>query len=87
MRIIYKYVLDSTTTLTVPVGSTVLSVQAQQEQVTLWMSEPYIREEMEERTFLSVVTGFQTFADNLLYVGTVQLSHGQYVMHVFEVPK
>jgi len=85
MKTIWKYQLDMAhkTTIEMPVGATVLQVQNQGDQMTLWAIVD-TESPMEERTFHVVGTGgpFPYVTGGLVYCGTVQ-ARG-YVWHVFE---
>jgi hypothetical protein len=77
---IYKYILNGThTVLELPKYSTVLSVQMQNDVVTLWI-EISDNPHTEERTFSIIHTG-QNYLKGI-YLGTVQ--NFRLVYHIFE---
>lgn len=87
MRVIYKYTLKAgVTTLNMPQGAQVLTVQTQNENACLWaLLDP--SKPTEVRTFHMYGTGHRIDNLNLVYIGTFQLEHGVLVFHVFEQEK
>jgi len=90
---IHKYILDSDeVTLSLPLGTTILTVQAQHGLVCLWaLLEAPHSEMMELRTFRVVPTGVEFTKPEtpemtiLNYIGTIQLDGGNLIYHVFEI--
>lgn len=90
---IWKYILKPTCTIEMPEGSLILSVQAQLqadgvlEEVCMWvLVDPDLPKV--PREFVVYGTGHPVRDDRVeKFLGTVQLSGGKLVFHVFEVPK
>lgn len=89
---IYKYNLEiSGTTLMLPVGAKVLSLQVQNEKPCIWVMGNFKEfQKEEERKFAFAGTGHQLPEDSenpdnykLEYIGTIQM--GIFVWHLFEV--
>lgn len=83
MKVIWKFPLpDIRSTVPMPVGASVLSVQYQGDQLCLWaMVDPVRSHEL--RVFEMFGTGHQIPSAGAVYVGTVQ--DRQFVRHLFEV--
>lgn len=82
---IYKYTLeDPTSTVQMPEGAKVLSAHAQNESVCVWaLVDP--SKPMTLRTFKIIGTGWDIEdVTHLEFIGTVLLSGGRLVFHVFE---
>lgn len=86
MTTIWKYSLESrqNQTINLPTNAEILSIQKQNETITLWArcsgsSKP----EFEERHFRIIGTGAEFDDSGLVFIGTVQL--GGKEQHVFEV--
>lgn len=89
MKVIWKFPLshDFDITIKMPKGAKILCVQEQFREGFIWaMVDPDA--ETEARIFKSVLTGaeFETNGKEI-YIGTYQVDHGNYVIHVFEIPK
>lgn len=89
--VIYKYPIAShgETKVLTPVFAKVIAVQNQREQVVLWMEIPSQRGDHTgatmTRSYHVVLTGHHTdIPKHAEYVGTVQLSDGDFVAHVYE---
>jgi hypothetical protein len=68
-----------------PIGSRVLHVAAQRNDVCLWaLVDPRIPRGLETRRFLVVPTGRGLTEDDLTYLGTAFVED-EIVLHVFEV--
>lgn len=87
MKKIFKYSLRATyTTLRVPQGAEVLTVQAQNNIPTVWVifdDEPETL--TEEMTFRLVPTGSEFQLERSVFCDTVQLNNGNLVLHVFRL--
>lgn len=85
MNTIWKYTLKSPKTdLELPKGSEVLSVGVQNEEIVLWVKVDPLQEK-ESRTFVGFGTGHDIpDALKLSFIGTVMLSKGKLVFHIFE---
>lgn len=87
-RTIHKHVLQSpgATKLDLAHGARVLSVQDQRGALVLYEEHRRGGEPAPTRTFLVVETGepFDT-TGTLLFLGTVMMQGGAYVVHVYEV--
>ena len=88
---IYKYTLeDQTSTVQMPEGAKVLSAHTQRESICIWaLVDP--SKPMTLRTFKVIGTGwdieeaeFGQPLTHLEFIGTVLLSGGSLVFHVFE---
>lgn len=66
-----------------PIGARILSVQLQNETMTLWA---WVNPDAyhETRAFVIVGTGNEMWDRVKTYIGTVQTHHGALVWHVFE---
>lgn len=84
MKTIYKYQLEVTgqQTITMPVGSEVLSIQVQYGVPCIW-AKVDTGNEVGDRTFVTFGTGHPLPENNLEFIGTYQT--GQFVFHVFEM--
>jgi hypothetical protein len=73
--------------LNLPVGAKVLSVQPQHGQVAMWVLVDTNAGTQRQRVFHVYLTGepINELPQLLEFIGTVQLSDGQFVVHVFEV--
>lgn len=91
MTRIYKYPLQpmgGVQSIEMPQGADILSVQAQNDRPTLWAAvNPDAP--MESRRFVTAITGalIPDKEDEAIYLGTVQLAEGTFVLHVFEVTR
>lgn len=89
MKAIYKFHLgnDFDIKIEMPKGAKILSVQEQFREGVLWaIVDP--EAEVEPRTFKSVLTGHEFDTNGKeIYIGTYQIDFGNYVVHVFEIPK
>lgn len=84
MNVIYKYplVVGETQTLSLPIGSVILSVQNQHDTPTMWVL--HATDEVGQNTDVQVMivgTGHQFDVDNWRFINTVQC--GELVWHVF----
>ena len=78
---IWKYKLDATTILAMPIGASILTVQIQNSQLCLWaLVNPTIQSV--EREFHVFPTGGSGPPSDWPYIGTVQ--DGELVWHLFE---
>ena len=87
MKAIWKWPLDgSKCALMMPKGALVLDVQNQKGQTQMWaLVDPNAeRVPFEVRLYM---TGERLPNDPGKHLGTVQLDQGEYIIHVFEVPK
>ncbi|MGG7470785.1 DUF7352 domain-containing protein [Chryseobacterium arthrosphaerae] len=84
MKTIYKYQLETTDqqTITMPVGSEIISLQIQHGVPCIW-AKVNTYNEVGDRTFVTFGTGQPLPENNLEFIGTYQ--SGQYVFHVFEI--
>jgi len=82
-QVIWKYSLEGIgrQRVDMPVGAKVLSVQMQDNALTVW-ALVNDRAKVLPRTFLVTGTGHEGEFDNMRHVGTVQLRG--FVWHVFE---
>lgn len=83
---IYKYPLAVTDVQTVelPENATVLSVQAQGDELVFW-ARVNIKAQIKPRVFRVIGTGHPIpDAEYLNYVGTVQTHGGSLIWHIFE---
>jgi len=88
MKAIWKYPLIPPTyncRVEMPIGSTIVDVREQNDQVNMWAEVDTDAADMEIRTFAVFGTGHILPNRGLKYVGTAHLFHGELVMHVFEV--
>lgn len=85
---IWKYQLETAdwNTIKMPIGSEILTVQTQGENICLWaLVNP--NEDEEERIIEVVGTGFPIECDlkfTRKYINSYQLMNGRLVFHVFE---
>lgn len=74
-------------TVRMPMEAKILTVQVQYDVPYLWaLVDP--ASEMEERRFRMFMTGQpieEVIAEDMTYVGTVQMQGGVFVVHLFEV--
>jgi hypothetical protein len=84
-KVIYKYSITSTiTTLFLPVGAKILTLQMQHGVPFIWIERTEEAIELKERKIKKVGTGESFNADsNHSYIGTIQ--EGPYVWHYYEV--
>ena len=82
---IYKYVLliADEQTIEIPLGSKILCVQNQKEDLCIW-AEVNPKNNLVKRTFLVIGTGHNTPNSRDNYIGTVQTLNGNLVWHVYE---
>ena len=85
MRTIWKWpLLAETTTINMPHGAKLLTIQEQDGLPVLWaMGDPGVM--MYPRTFRWYGTGHKLPDEPGEYVGTFQMRGGELVVHVFEV--
>lgn len=91
MKAIYKYQLGVTDVQTVelPAGAKVLSVGTQRESIFAWALVNTDRD-TEPRTFVIKGTGHPIESgelDDTRFIGTVMLSGGALVFHIFEAAR
>ena len=79
--------VQDTTILNMPVGSEVLHFDSQYDVLNIWAICDTKAVVTEERVFFLAVTGERLPQGNLKYIGTVLLSSGTMVVHLFEVIK
>jgi hypothetical protein len=87
MQTIWKYTLEpgQNNTLELPASAEVLSVQNQNEKICMWVKLETDYPKV-QRMFAVLGTGWEVESNHdLLFIGTVQLNHGIYVFHVFEM--
>ena len=91
MKTIYKYILTAkgSQKIPMPMNAEILSIQNQNEQICIWaIVDP--KEEKELRHFEIFGTGhplnYKTGGE-ATFIGTVQMSSGSLVLHVFEKVK
>lgn len=83
MKAIWKYAINPLTTISIPEGARLLSVETQDNQPQLWaLVDP--TKAKEQRTFRAVATGQDFEEEGHVYVGTVHINHGSLVFHIFE---
>ena len=84
MKTIYKYQLETTDqqTITMPVGSEIISLHIQHGVPCIWVKVD-IGNEVGDRTFGTFGTGHPLPENNLEFIGTYQKD--QFVFHVFEI--
>ncbi len=84
MKTVYKYPLAIESSIPMPEGAQVLSVQTQHGQVQLWaLVDPDATPV--SRKFRIVGTGDPIKGDPGVFIDTFQMSGGDLVFHVFEV--
>lgn len=86
MQIVYKYLanIGEKTLLVLPIGSKILTVQKQNENICFWVLQSPNHVPTEVRSILKVGTGHSFDDTNQYeYIGTVQ--DGVLVWHYFEV--
>lgn len=87
MKVIHKYrISDYHWNVGMPAGAEILSVQSQNNEVTIWALVDF-GVEPEVREFRLIKTGQEFSPGNLKFLGTVQLDQSTFVVHVFEVVK
>jgi hypothetical protein len=83
MKAIWKYPINPYSTLQMPEGAKVLSVQTQDNQPQLWAlvdpDKPKVG-----RTFAAVPTGDPFDDEGYTYIATFQIDNGGLVFHLFE---
>lgn len=87
MQSIYKYTLGGgkNESLQIPLGGRFLSVQVQRGEITLWFLIDKNVFIPERRFFSCYMTGEDISTDDKdVFLGTVQLMQGDFVLHVFE---
>jgi hypothetical protein len=69
-----------------PIGSKILAVQKQKEDICLWVLQPVAVEGTEARTIKQVGTG-EAFdlKENFEYIGTIQEWGGSLIWHFIEI--
>lgn len=84
MNVIYKYplTLETPQTLVLPIGSKVLSVQAQNGVPTVWVLQQEGEAVATTEVLVAVIATGESFEiENWNYIDTVQI--GEFVWHVF----
>ena len=87
---IWKYNLnESNPVLPMPDGARILSVQVQRDDICIWamIDDEYISTQVERRFRIHGTGHVIENGDALVYLGTVQMSGGSLVLHVFEVSR
>lgn len=88
LRVIYKYVISGMQCqLTLPRGADILSAHNQSDQVCLWVAVDPYETEVECREIVLLPTGDQISHEDYElseFIGTVLVSDGDLVFHVFE---
>lgn len=82
-KTIWKYELEPSTTLEMPVGAKILHVHEQNDVMCLWALVD-TEAPLEVRTFSVYGTGHPMHNHPMEYIGTAHLSGGSLVLHVFE---
>ncbi len=84
-KAIWKFTLEaSSTIIDMPKDASILSVQTQNDIPCIWALVS-IEAEKEKRCFDAFQTGQHISCDiERKYIGTVQLSNGDFVIHIFE---
>lgn len=86
--VVYKYRISSTgrSSVQMPGHAQLLAVQNQDELVQVWALCDPAQPVMVPRHFMALKTGEHVDLDDTArFVGTVQLTGGRYVAHIFEV--
>lgn len=84
-NVIHKYTLDPMLDeqyVEMPQGAKILTAQSQQGHLVVWASH-ILSSLTEKRRFRVYGTGFELIEPSDLYVGTVQMSGGMFVWHIF----
>lgn len=80
----YKLKMKDMQEITMPVNADILCVQTQFEKPCIWaLINPKLKG-VEDRCFRIYGTGHTINYTNLKYIGTFQLSVGNYVFHLYE---
>ena len=82
----YPVPIEDRFTISMPTETEGLTVQAQHNKAVMWaLVDP--EAPLQERHFVLFGTGhpISDLVENLLYIGTFQLAHGELVFHLFEV--
>lgn len=89
MKTIWKYTLDASDVLEVslPLNSTVLSVQEQNGEPQMWVLVNPEEKVFEKRFFRLSGTGHPIRENIKSFIGTFQLYKGSFVGHLFEIYK
>lgn len=83
-KAVWKYELQLDTQLQMPVGAEILTVGVQHERICLW-AKVDVNAPKAPREFQIVGTGHtMDNGGNTTYIGTVMLSDGYLVFHIFE---
>lgn len=83
---VHKYILTPRAQFNLPLGSEVLSVINQREEIVMYVRVPLKPEGFECRTFWTYGTGHPIeVGREHLFIGTVALDNANLVFHVFEV--
>jgi hypothetical protein len=80
---IWKYNLQPLTSLRLPQGAKILCVQAQYDEINMWVHVD-LDQPLEDLRHFSVYDTGRTIKKTGTYLGTVQLHQGALVLHVFE---
>ena len=85
MKTVYKYPLQVVDRLvvTLPAGSRILTIQAQDDVPCIWAVVNQDTDKLELRDFRIIGTGHPFPDEWPIYVGTFQLMGGRLVFHVF----
>lgn len=85
--VIHKFVLEfnSRQSVSMPVGSIILSIQVQKGVICLWAMVDKEETEKEDRYFRIYGTGEEVTQSEGRFLATVQLDH--FVFHIFEIWK
>lgn len=85
-KAIWKYEVPDTgeVTLSMPRGAMAMTVQVQRGTPVMWAMVDPLAPKV-ERHFRVIGTGWEFDTSGLLYVGTYQVSGGDFVFHLFEV--
>jgi len=92
MRAIYKYTLrPGKQSLKLPIGSKIISVANQRDDICIWAEVETLNSDTEERDIEVFATGdvmYELYDDfERVHIGTVLLFGGDLVLHVYEIVK
>lgn len=83
-EVVWKYALPKVMNdVEMPAGATVLAVAEQHNEICLWAKVDPAAEKV-KRTFQVVGTGHAELDGTETYLGSAQISNGNFVFHVFE---
>ena len=87
MKKIYKYsILPLKTTLSIPAGAKILSMQLQNALPVIWVEANIdVSIPNEDRYFKVLGTGFEVDENCKAFIGTFQMLDGTFVGHLYEL--